>query len=93
MKRDKILSSVDIAQSCVAVVDQGYSKPLNLAQCAEAVTHPTTGLTRLELVEVIAYLSAQVAGYRNAPDREARLSMSQIRSVVEDFYKRTEEPT
>ena len=82
------IPGVRIAMACVQRVDQGHDKPLDLTGCREAVAHPTDGAKRAELVEAIAYLSAQVVGYQNAANRDATLAMSQIRRVVDEYEKR-----
>jgi hypothetical protein len=81
------LVGVDVGMACVQRVDHGEDKPLTLAECIEQVTHPLTGLTRAELVETVAYLSAQVVGYRHSQDRDATLALQVITSAVREYER------
>lgn len=82
------ITGVRVGMAVVQRIDQGYDKPLDLAGCIEAAEHPTKGLSRVELVETIAYLGAQVVGYRASADVDSRLVVSQIQSVLREFEER-----
>jgi hypothetical protein len=69
-------------------IDTGMDAPLNWEQVKEAVAHPTSRLSRAQLVEVVAYLGAQLVGVRNSVDRDAALAMSNIRRVVDEYERR-----
>lgn len=82
------IPGVRIGTAAVTRVDQGYGKALTLSECVEAVEHPTNKASRAELVEAIAYLAAQVAGYRNSVDQDARLAMTQVAAAVREYERR-----
>lgn len=77
--------AVGIGEAVVFRINQGAGTPLDWAQAVEVVQHPTTGLKRAELVEVIAYLGAQLVGQRNAPSRNAVLAMHQIVAIANEY--------
>ena len=82
------IPGVRIGTAAVHRVDQGHGKPLTLAECVEAVAHPTDGAKRVELVETIAYLAAQVVGARTNIDQEAHLAMVQVERAVSEWRRR-----
>lgn len=72
-------------EAVVSRVDQGYDKPLTWVECVEVSQHPTKNLNRAELVEVIAYLAAQLSGSRASLDAEASLAIGQIKRILRDL--------
>jgi hypothetical protein len=82
------IPGVNIARAAVARVDQGLGPALTLDECKEAVEHPTKGVSRADLVETIAYLAAQVVGYRNSVNQDAVLAMAQIEHVLSEYRRR-----
>lgn len=77
-----------IGSACVQRVDHGEGQPLTLDQATEQVEHPLTGLSRQQLVEVVAYLSCQVVGRSHDVNADALLAMHQIQTAVREYERR-----
>ena len=77
-------------EAIVGCIYQGAGRPLNWDETKEAVQHPTEKLTRAQLVDVIAYLGAQLVGSRASVDKDAALAMQQIQSIVREYEQRAE---
>ncbi len=84
--------TIGTANAVASRVDQGYDSPLNWDQTVEAVQHPLRGLNKLDLIEVVAYLGAQLVGARNSIDADAALAMTQIEAIVRRFQERRASP-
>ena len=80
---------LDTAEACVFRVDHGADKMKTFAECREAVDHPLDKLSTDRLKDVIAYLSAQVVGYRHSENAEAKDAMTRILLTVRDYERRT----
>lgn len=66
-------------------VDHGHGPAVTLAQAVELVQPTLAGLARPDLVEVVAYLAAQVVGYAHSQNADAALAMRQLRTVIRDY--------
>lgn len=89
MPRTAATRSWSVGGACVHRCDHGLGTPLTLAECVAAVEHPLTGLSRAELVEVVAYLSAQVVGFMHRQSVDAPLALQQIAHIVKEHEERS----
>jgi hypothetical protein len=97
MTQRKAASDIELAMGVATAVtfriDQGFDKALNWEQVKEAVEHPTSGKSRKELVNVIAYLGAQLVGARNSISADAESAMYQVTRAVDEYRRRHEGAT
>jgi hypothetical protein len=78
----------DVGEECVRRIAVMYAaSPLPLAEVFEQVAGPTTGLSRVALVEVIAWLSSQVVACQR--DRSAA-TIGQFRRILREYDERNQ---
>jgi hypothetical protein len=82
------MSAFTVGTACVQRVDHGEGKPITFDEAIALVEHPLTGLNRQQLVEVIAYLACQVVGYAHSQNADAKLAISQVERIVDEFRHR-----
>lgn len=79
----------DTGEACVFRVDHGAGEMKTFDECRAAVDHPLNKLSADRLKDVIAYLSAQVVGYRHSENAEAKDAMTRILLIARDYERRT----
>jgi hypothetical protein len=83
------VSPVDVGLACVQRIAAipPSSAWATLMQCNEAVALPLAKCTRSDMVDVIAYLAAQVHGLQQNRDARAQLAMTQIATIVREWHQ------